>query len=190
MKDMTIKFSDTSYDFSGWMKEKCGNILLSLCGTLRDCPEVMNTESFQIALDNALKTYALCCGNLNGIRCDLVYSLLTTYNSEGYFFLEDLISGIEYGLYAKKMGGGSVDPATTDYNFAVSEGYLIENGKITEPVRGATLIGRGDETLMNIEAVSSNLELADGICGSVSGSVPTTVGQPAIKVRELTVGGR
>lgn len=103
---------------------------------------------------------------------------------------EDLISGIEYGLYAKKMGGGSVDPATTDYNFAVSEGYLIENGKITEPVRGATLIGRGDETLMNIEAVSSNLELADGICGSVSGSVPTTVGQPAIKVRELTVGGR
>lgn len=93
MKDMTIKFSDTSYDFSGWMKEKCGNILLSLCGTLRDCPEVMNTESFQIALDNALKTYALCCGNLNGIRCDLVYSLLTTYNSEGYFFLEDLISG-------------------------------------------------------------------------------------------------
>ena len=68
--------------------------------------------------------------------------------------------------------------------------YLIENGKITEPVRGATLIGRGDETLMNIEAVSSNLELADGICGSVSGSVPTTVGQPALRVKELTVGGR
>ncbi|MEI0565221.1 TldD/PmbA family protein [Brachyspira pulli] len=113
-----------------------------------------------------------------------------TFIDKGNSSFEDLISGIEYGLYAKKMGGGSVDPATTDYNFAVSEGYLIENGKITEPVRGATLIGRGDETLMNIEAVSSNLELADGICGSVSGSVPTTVGQPAIKVRELTVGGR
>ena len=113
-----------------------------------------------------------------------------TFIDKGNSSFEDLISGIEYGLYAKKMGGGSVDPATTDYNFAVSEGYLIENGKITEPIRGATLIGRGDETLMNIEAVSSNLELADGICGSVSGSVPTTVGQPAIKVRELTVGGR
>lgn len=113
-----------------------------------------------------------------------------TFIDKGNSSFEDLISSIEYGLYAKKMGGGSVDPATTDYNFAVSEGYLIENGKITEPVRGATLIGRGDETLMNIEAVSSNLELADGICGSISGSVPTTVGQPAIRVKELTVGGR
>ena len=113
-----------------------------------------------------------------------------TFIDKGNASFDELISGIEYGLYAKKMGGGSVDPATTDYNFAVSEGYLIENGKITEPVRGATLIGRGDETLMNIEAVSSNLELADGICGSISGSVPTTVGQPAIKVKELTVGGR
>lgn len=113
-----------------------------------------------------------------------------TFIDKGNSSFDDLISGIEYGLYAKKMGGGSVDPATTDYNFAVSEGYLIENGKITGPVRGATLIGRGDETLMNIEAVSSNLELADGMCGSISGSVPTTVGQPAIKVKELTVGGR
>ena len=113
-----------------------------------------------------------------------------TFIDKGNASFDELISGIEYGLYAKKMGGGSVDPATTDYNFAVSEGYLIENGKITEPVRGATLIGRGDETLMNIEAVSSNLELADGLCGSISGSVPTTVGQPAIKVKELTVGGR
>lgn len=113
-----------------------------------------------------------------------------TFIDKGNSTFEELISGIEYGLYAKKMGGGSVAPATTDYNFAVSEGYLIENGKITKPVRGATLIGRGDETLMNIEAVSSNLELADGICGSISGSVPTTVGQPAIRVKELTVGGR
>lgn len=113
-----------------------------------------------------------------------------TFIDKGNSTFEELISGIEYGLYAKNMGGGSVDPATTDYNFAVSEGYLIENGKITKPVRGATLIGRGDETLMNIEAVSSNLELADGICGSISGSVPTTVGQPAIRVKELTVGGR
>lgn len=113
-----------------------------------------------------------------------------TFIDKGNSTFEELVSGIEYGLYAKKMGGGSVDPATTDYNFAVSEGYLIENGKITKPVRGATLIGRGDETLMNIEAVSSNLELADGICGSISGSVPTTVGQPAIRVKELTVGGR
>lgn len=113
-----------------------------------------------------------------------------TFIENGKSTFEDLISCIEYGLYAKKMGGGSVDPATTDYNFSVSEGYLIENGKITKPVRGATLIGRGSDTLMNIEAVSNNLQLSDGICGSVSGSVPTTVGQPAIRVKTLTVGGR
>ncbi len=113
-----------------------------------------------------------------------------TFIDNGTSSFDELISTIEYGLYAKKMGGGSVNPATTDYNFSVSEAYLIENGKITTPVRGATLIGRGYETLMNIEAVSSNLELADGMCGSVSGSVPTTVGQPAIRVKELTVGGR
>ncbi len=113
-----------------------------------------------------------------------------TFIDKGTSTKEQLFEGIEYGLYAKKMGGGSVDPATTDFNFAVAEGYLIENGKITKPVRGATLIGKGDETLMNIEKVSDNLELADGMCGSISGSVPTTVGQPAIMVSSMTVGGR
>lgn len=113
-----------------------------------------------------------------------------TFIDKGTSSFEDLIDGIEYGLYAKKMGGGSVDPGTTDYNFAVSEGYIIEKGKITSPVRGATLIGRGSDTLMKIEAISSNLALADGMCGSVSGGVPTMVGQPAIRVKELTVGGR
>ena len=113
-----------------------------------------------------------------------------TFIGKGKSSFEDLISGIEYGLYAKKMGGGSVDPATTDYNFSVAEGYLIENGKITKLVRGATLIDKGCDTLMKIEGVSDNLELAEGICGSVSGSVPTTIGQPAIRVSSLTVGGR
>lgn len=113
-----------------------------------------------------------------------------TFIAKGKHSFDDLISSIEYGLYAKKMGGGSVDPATTDFNFAVAEGYLIENGKVTKPVRGATLIGKGDETLMKIEKVSDNLELADGMCGSISGNVPTTVGQPAIMVSSMSVGGR
>ncbi len=113
-----------------------------------------------------------------------------TYIDKGNHTMEDLTADIKYGLYAKKMGGGSVDPATTEFNFAVVEGYLIENGKITHPVRGATLIGKGDETLMKIEKISNNLELADGMCGSISGNVPTTVGQPAIMVSSMTVGGR
>ncbi len=94
------------------------------------------------------------------------------------------------GLYAKKMGGGSVNPATGEFNFAVNEGYLVKDGKIAHPVRGASLIGRGSEVLLKIDRVGKNLELAQGMCGSMSGSVPTDVGQPMIRVGSLTVGGR
>jgi len=72
----------------------------------------------------------------------------------------------------------------------VLEGYIIRNGKIEEPVRGATLIGKGSEVLMNIDMVGDNLSRAQGMCGSVSGSIPTDVGQPMIRVKEITVGGR
>jgi TldD protein len=88
------------------------------------------------------------------------------------------------------MGGGSVDPATGEFNFSVTEAYMIRNGKIAEPVRGATLIGKGADILMNIDRVGNNLMLAQGICGSISGHVPTNVGQPTIRVSQITVGGR
>ncbi len=103
---------------------------------------------------------------------------------------EDIIASIEYGLYAKKMGGGSVNPLTGDFNFAVSEGYIVRNGKICEPVRGASLIGNGSKILMDIDMVGQNLDRGQGMCGSSSGSVPTDVGQPLIRVSEITVGGR
>ena len=88
------------------------------------------------------------------------------------------------------MGGGSVNPMTGEFNFAVQEGYLIRDGRIDRPVRGATLIGKGSEILMKIDRVGKHLELAQGMCGSLSGSVPTNVGQPMIRVTSLTVGGR
>ena len=103
---------------------------------------------------------------------------------------EDIIRSIEYGLYAKKMGGGSVNPLTGDFNFAVSEGYIVRNGEICEPVRGASLIGNGSQILMDIDMVGQNLATGQGMCGSVSGSVPTDVGQPLIRVSSITVGGR
>ena len=103
---------------------------------------------------------------------------------------EDIISSIEYGLYAKKMGGGSVNPITGAFNFAVSEGYIVRNGKICEAVRGASLIGTGSEILQNIDMVGTDLATGQGMCGSASGSVPTDVGQPLIRVSEITVGGR
>ncbi|MBQ8356883.1 MAG: TldD/PmbA family protein [Clostridia bacterium] len=103
---------------------------------------------------------------------------------------EDIIASIEYGLYAKEMGGGSVNPLTGEFNFAVKEGYLVRNGKICEPVRGASLIGTGAQILQDIDMVGQNLATGQGVCGSSSGSVPTDVGQPLIRVRKITVGGR
>jgi len=103
---------------------------------------------------------------------------------------KEIIASIDNGLYAKKMGGGSVNPVTGEFNFAVSEGYLVRNGVIQEPVRGASLIGKGSEILMNIDMVGKNLAHGQGMCGSVSGSIPANVGQPMIRVSEITVGGR
>jgi TldD protein len=101
-----------------------------------------------------------------------------------------LIEGVDNGLYAKQMGGGSVNPLTGEFNFAVMEGYWIKDGRIDRPVRGATLIGRGGEVIMRIDAVGSAVSLGQGMCGSISGSVPTNVGQPMIRVSRLLVGGR
>ncbi len=103
---------------------------------------------------------------------------------------EDIIASIEDGIYAKEMGGGSVNPLTGAFNFAVREGYIIRNGKICEPVRGASLVGNGKDILMNIDMVGQNLATGQGMCGSSSGSIPTDVGQPLIRVSSITVGGR
>lgn len=116
--------------------------------------------------------------------------MTNTFIAAGEDENEDIISSIEYGLYAKKMGGGSVNPVTGQFNFSVGEGYVIRNGKICEPVRGASLVGKGSEVLMNIDMVGKNLERAQGMCGASSGSIPTDVGQPLIRVSSITVGGR
>lgn len=112
-----------------------------------------------------------------------------TYIAAGTDRDEDIISSIEYGLYAKEMGGGSVNPATGEFNFSVSVGYMIRNGVIQEPVRGASLIGRGSEILNNIDMVGGSIGVWQGMCGSMSGSVPVNTGQPLIRVSNITVGG-
>ena len=116
--------------------------------------------------------------------------MTNTYIAAGNDKEEDIIKSISDGLYAKKMGGGSVNPVTGEFNFSVAEGYIIKNGVIQEPVRGASLIGKGSDVLMNIDMVGTNLAQGQGMCGSISGSIPTNVGQPMIRVKEITVGGR
>ncbi len=119
-----------------------------------------------------------------------VSRMTNTYIAPGKDKADDIISSTDYGIYAKYMGGGSVNPTTGEFNFAVNEAYMVRNGKIAEPVRGATIIGKGFETLMNIDMVSDNLKLAQGMCGASSGSVPVNVGQPMIRVQNIVVGGR
>ena len=102
----------------------------------------------------------------------------------------EMIATMGDGLYAAKLGGGSVNPATGEFNFAVSEGYLVKDGKVTTPVRGASLIGKGGEILTRIDRVGENMTMAQGMCGSISGSVPVNVGQPWIRLQSITVGGR
>ena len=114
----------------------------------------------------------------------------STFIAPGNDSNEEIIASMGDGLYARKMGGGSVNPATGEFNFSVAEAYLVRDGKIAHPVRGASLIGRGSEILMKIDRVGKELELSQGMCGSKSGSVPTDVGQPMIRVSSITVGGR
>ena len=129
-----------------------------------------------------------------GRRQDFTYAptsrMSNTYIENGKDDPKDIIADTEYGLYCSKMGGGSVDTATGEFNFAAEEAFMIRNGKIAEPVRGATLIGKGQEILLNIDRVGNDLELAAGMCGSISGGVPVTVGQPTIRVSSILVGGR
>jgi TldD protein len=112
-----------------------------------------------------------------------------TYIDAGPHKPNDLIASVERGLYCKSMGGGSVGP-TGQFNFSVEEGYLIENGNLTRPVKGATLIGDAKDVMPRISMCADDLDLAAGYCGSVSGSIFVTVGQPHIKVDSITVGGR
>ena len=116
--------------------------------------------------------------------------MTNTYIAPGEDSNEDIIGSIEYGLYAKQMGGGSVNPVTGEFNFAVNEGYMIRNGVICEPVRGASLVGKGSEIIRDIDMVGKDMQMGQGMCGSSSGSVPTNVGQPMIRVSKITVGGR
>jgi TldD protein len=128
-------------------------------------------------------------GRRESFRHVPVPRMTNTFFAPGDATPEGLIAEVERGLYAVSFGGGQVEPATGDFVFGVSEGYLIEGGKVTAPVRGATLVGNGLEALGAIDGVAGDLEIASGYCGKAGQSVPAGVGQPHVRIRELTVGG-
>jgi TldD protein len=117
--------------------------------------------------------------------------MTSTYMLPGESDPEEIIRSVKKGLYAKNFGGGQVDITSGKFVFSASEAYLIENGKITQPVKGATLIGNGPDVLTRVSMVGNDLALDSGVgtCGKEGQSVPVGVGQPTLKIDSLTVGG-
>ena len=129
-------------------------------------------------------------GRRQSYKYETTSRMSNTYIAAGPYTPEEVIKSVKLGLFAKKLGGGSVNPTTGDFNFAADEAYIIRDGKIAELVKGATLIGNGAEILMKIDMVANDLARAQGMCGAASGSVPVDVGQPTLRVSEITVGGQ
>lgn len=117
--------------------------------------------------------------------------MTNTFVAAGKDNPEEIISSTPYGIYVAQIKGGSVQPQSGEFNFSVSRAFLIEDGKLTKPLKGAKLIGTGAEVLMNIDMVGSDLKIGGvGICGSSSGGIPVCNGQPTLRVKEMMVGGQ
>ncbi|OOH90897.1 protein TldD [Pasteurellaceae bacterium 15-036681] len=118
--------------------------------------------------------------------------MTNTYLTEGNHEFDEMIESVEFGLYAPHFSGGQVDITSGKFVFSTAEAYLIEKGKITKPVTGATLIGSGIEAMQQVSMVGKKMELDPGIgtCGKEGQSVPVGVGQPTVKLDKITVGGR
>ena len=117
--------------------------------------------------------------------------MTNTYMLAGDDMPEDIIKSVTRGLYAVNFGGGQVDITNGKFVFSASEAYLIEDGRVTRPVKGATLIGNGPEALKYVSMVGNDLALDEGIgtCGKAGQSVPVGVGMPTVRLDRMTVGG-
>jgi len=117
--------------------------------------------------------------------------MTNTFMLNGKYEHEELIASVKKGIYAPNFGGGQVDITSGKFVFSASEAYLIENGKVTAPIKGATLIGKGIDVMKKISMVANNMKLDPGVgvCGKEGQSIPVGVGQPSLKIDQLTVGG-
>ena len=129
------------------------------------------------------------CSRRESYKFEPTSRMSNTYICNGKSTPEEIIANTKLGLYAKVLSGGSVNPSTGEFNFGASEAYIIRDGKIAEPVRGASLIGSGRDVLMNIDMVGNDCDRSNGVCGSVSGMIPVDIGQPTIRVQNILVGG-
>lgn len=198
--------------FSGRIGEKIASDVVTLVddgsitnswGSLGVDDEGMPTQKNVLIENGILKGYMIdklnarrmnmaptASGRRQSYRFAPTSRMTNTYIDKGTSSKEEIIGNTEKGLFAKYISAGSVNPATGDFNFSLSEAYLIENGKITKPVKGATLIGNGNKILQDVDMVGNNLEIGQGYCYAGSGALFIGAGQPTIRVKTMTVGGR
>ncbi|MFA4966475.1 MAG: TldD/PmbA family protein [Thermoleophilia bacterium] len=115
--------------------------------------------------------------------------MTTTYIAPGDALPGDIIAATPRGFYAKSLAGGQVEPASGNFVFGVAEGYLIEDGRLTSPLRGATLVGNGIDILMKIDMIAADFDVKTGMCGKDGQGVPVGTGQATLRIAEMTVGG-
>jgi TldD protein len=115
--------------------------------------------------------------------------MTNTFVLEGETDPADIVRGVDFGIYCVQLGGGSVNPATGDFVFGVSEAFLIEDGEVTTPVRGANLIGRAIETMSAVDAVADDFDTWEGVCGKDGQHAPVGSGSPTLRIARITIGG-
>ena len=115
--------------------------------------------------------------------------MTNTFLAPGPYAADEILASVKQGIYAVDFGGGTVDITSGQFNFSATEAYLIEDGRITAPIEGATLIGLGHEALKQVSMVGDNLALANGVCGKEGQNVSVCVGQPTVRIDEMVVGG-
>ena len=130
------------------------------------------------------------CGRRQNYKYATTSRMSNTYLAPGSDKVEDMIKSIKLGVFCERLSGGSVNTATGDFNFAVDTARLIKDGKIDKLLKGITLIGNSKDILNNVEMISDDLQISAGYCGSRSGMIPVTIGQPTIKVSKILVGGK
>jgi len=148
-------------------------------------------KSYMVDRLSAMKFDKMATGNgrRESFRHKPIVRMTNTYIAPGQDDPAKILSETEKGIYVQAMGGGQVNTVTGDFVFAVTEGYLIENGKLGAPIRGATLVGNGPKVLVSVDRVGSDLGFSTGTCGKDGQGAPVTDAQPTIRIPELTVGG-
>lgn len=148
-------------------------------------------KSYMVDRLSAMKFDMMATGNgrRESFRHKPIVRMTNTYIAPGSDDPDSILKDTKWGLFVKGMGGGQVNTVTGDFVFAVTEGYIIRDGKLGEAVRGATLVGNGPEVLMQVDKVGSDLGFATGTCGKDGQGAPVTDAQPTMRINGLTVGG-